>query len=150
MSQIMPKDLILDTHTYKMELHLPGLSWISGQGAKVKILSNLDSYDIGASFSCPVGDSWFLTYHLKATGRIITHGEMFDNCITPVYDRTMWIDCIDLGVIEPLFTPDIPLPEPLVKAGKDFLTWLKDYWYIGMVFIVAVLTIPLFYKRGKK
>jgi len=54
----------------------------------------------------------------------------------------MWIDCEDLGVIEPLFTPDTPLPEGLKKNWKLLLG--------GMVGILALLiALPYGYKRGK-
>ena len=148
--KIMPNDLILDTHTYKMELYFPGLSWVSGQVIKAKVLGLLDSYDIGAFWTCPFGsDSWFLTYHLKATGRIITHEQMFDNCITPICDRAMWIDCIDLGEREDLLAPDQPLPEWLKNLPEIIK---KDWkWFLAGVIGILVLLIvfPHSYKRGK-
>lgn len=129
--KVYAQDLILDNHTYKMELHFPGLSWVSGQAVKLKILTLLDGYDIGADWTCPLGgDTWFLTYHVKATGRQITHGEMFDWCIYPTADSVLWVDCIDLGIVEPLFEPDIPLPE-----------WLKDLGLNWKMIVIAVISI---------
>lgn len=141
--KVWPDDLIEYDHTYKMELHFPDLSWLDGQIVKVKILALLDSYDIGANWTCPLGsDTWFLTYHLKATGRKITHGDMFVWCISPTYEVVMWIECIDLGERESLLVPDTPLPEVISKNWR---------WLVGIIITVLVLLVilPYGYTKGR-
>ena len=83
-----------------------------------------------------------MTYHLKASGRSLTHGQMFDNCIKSAYEGAIWIDCIDLGERESLFEPETPLPEVISKNWK---------WLIGIVITVLVLLVilPYGYKTGR-
>jgi len=140
--KVWPDDLIEYGHAYKMELHFPELSWLGGQAVKVKVLWNLDALDIGSNWTTSGGDTWFLSYHLKATERVITHGEVFNLGIKLAYDGAMWIDAIDLGEYESLLIPDTPLPEAISKNWK---------WLVGIVITVLVLLVilPYGYTKGR-
>lgn len=140
--KVYSEELILATHSYKMELHFPGLSWLRGQIVKVKILWNLDAMSIGANWTTGGADTWYLFYHLKASGVSITHGKVFNEAIKTAYDDVIWIEAVDLGEEEPLFTPDIPLPQ-----------WLKDWKWLGVIVIVILaflVALSMGYKRRKR
>jgi len=152
--KVWPDDLLEYEHNYKMELAFPELSWLGGFSVRYQIDALCHTYNIRASWELPLGsDVWFLSYHLTATGREITHGEMFTNCIKPAYDAAMWIDCIDLGEVTAVFTPEELYP-------GLFPEWLKDFpeaisknckWLITVAIIILVLLVvlPYGYKRAK-
>lgn len=140
--EVFPEGVIETGKTYKIELHFPGANWLTLQGVKLKVLLNCDSLDIGAKWIAATGDTLFLEYHLKATGRYLTHGELFQEAIKTADDGAMWIDCIDLGEREGILTPDVPMPE-----------WLKDWKLIAGVIItglVLLIALPYSYKRKAK
>ena len=139
--KVWPEDLLEYEHNYKMEIHFPGMSKLVGVGVYFKTLTLLDNYDIGANWTY-TEDSWILNnYHLKASGRTLTHGQMFNNCIKPAYDGAMWIDAFDMGERESLFPPDIPLPESL-KEWKGLLG-------IAIVILMLLVILPYAYRKGR-
>ena len=142
--KVWPDDLIEYDHKYKMELAFPELSWLGGFSVRYQIDALCQTYNIRASWELPIGsDVWFLSYHLTATGREITHGEMFTNCIKPAYDGAMWIDCIDLGEVKAAWDPTelYPglIPEEWVKALKDLADTIKTNWKLIAGIILAII-----------
>lgn len=146
---VWPDDVLEYEHNYKMEIHFPELGWLQGQWVKVKILWNLDAMSIGSNWITGGADTWYLFYHLKASGVVVTHREVFNEAIKTVYDGAMWIDAVDLGEEEPLFTPDVSLPEFIKKIPGSLGKYWGSLLAIIIIILVLLVILPYGYKRGK-
>jgi len=138
--KVYPDQVIESGYNYKMEIYFEGMTWYNYAWFTQRILWLLDGMSIGANWISGSDDTWYLFYHLKASGATVTHSQIFDT-VNTVYERAVLVENIDLEEREPLFEPDTPLPEVISKNWK---------WLVAIVITVLVLLVilPYGYKKG--
>ena len=134
---ILPDEIIQSGQDYYMVIQLPGLNYLQVWWARLRIISNCRDLGMGASFKLSEKDTWYLNYTLLDEKQSITHREFFALAVESVEPNAVGLTKIESGEKAGLIT------------GGELFACVKEYWYIGMVFVVCVMIIPVFYKRGR-
>lgn len=138
-------ELLIPGQHYKATVYFEGMTWYNYVWYTQRILWLLDGLSVGANWISGKDDTWYLFYHLKASGVSVTHSEVIDT-IMHVYDRAQVIEIEDLEAVEPILTPDVPLPEWLKVMGNNW----KLIAGITLASLALLVILPSGYKKRKK
>lgn len=138
-------ELLIPNHYYKATVYFEGMGWWNYAWYTQRILWLLDGLSVGANWVSGANDIWYLHYHLKASGVSVMHSEIID-IIMSVYDRAQVIEIEDLEAVEPILTPDVPLPEPLKVMAKNW----KLVAGVVLTSLALLVVLSYGYKKHKK